>query len=279
MSWAIGGAAVQVFETDQPQTPIHRIDPRVRIVTALVFAVVVCVSGNPIVLVAGLGMGVLVLVAARVRGAQVFRRLSALNLFMLVLALSLPLFTPGTPLLRLGPFTWSAEGLWRVTVIASRANAIMIALIGLLGAMEPAHFGFALSRLGVPRKLVHVLLFMVRYVEVIHPEYHRLRNAMRVRGFRPHFNRHTFRALGYLIGLLLVRALDRGERVIEAMKCRGFRGRLYVLAPFRIKRGDIAFAVAAAIGIAFLAWAEIAGVSFPKEPSFLAVQHPERFER
>ena len=36
---------------------------------------------------------------------------------------------------------------------------------------------------------------------------------LRVRGFKPGSNRHTWRSLGYLVGMLLVRSLERAERV------------------------------------------------------------------
>jgi cobalt/nickel transport system permease protein len=45
-------------------------------------------------------------------------------------------------------------------------------------------------------------------------------------------NGHSYRAIGYLVGMLLVRSFDRSERVLAAMKCRGFRGRYYMLDHF-----------------------------------------------
>jgi cobalt/nickel transport system permease protein len=55
---------------------------------------------------------------------------------------------------------------------------------------------------------------------------------MRVRCFRPGVNRHSYRAFGYLVGMLLVRSFDRSERVLAAMKCRGFCGRYYMFDHF-----------------------------------------------
>ncbi len=88
-------------------------------------------------------------------------------------------------------------------------------------------------------------------------EYHRLRAAIEVRAFRPGVNMHTYRTYGRLVGMLLVRSLDRSERVVAAMKCRGFHGHFYLLDHFHYSRRDALFAaVAAAIlaGIARLEW-------------------------
>ena len=203
-----------------------------------------------------LGMAALLAILSRVSRSQMLRNLKELNFFMLLLAVFLPLVMSGAPVLEIGALVWTREGLWKALLITLRANTIMIALTSLLGTMEPAHLGFALNRLGIPQKLTHVLLFMIRYIEVIHKEYHRLRDALRLRGFRPGCNRNTFRTFGYLIGLLLMRSIDRSERILEAMKCRGFRGRFYVLASFRFAARDVIFAVTSAGCVILLSWME-----------------------
>jgi cobalt/nickel transport system permease protein len=107
-----------------------------------------------------------------------------------------------------------------------------------VGTLEPATLGHALGRLRVPDKLVHLFLFTVRYVDVLDAEFLRLRQAMRARAFVPGSNAHSWRSLGWLIGMLLVRSLERSQRILAAMKCRGFDGRLYLLEDYRWRRAD-----------------------------------------
>jgi len=113
---------------------------------------------------------------------------------------------------------------------------------GAFGA-EPTQFGHALSRLRVPDKLVHLLLFTVRYLDVIGQEYKRMRRAMQARAFVMQANRHTWRSIGYMIGMLLVRALERSERVMNAMKCRGYQGRFFLMDDARLGRFDLVFVI------------------------------------
>jgi cobalt/nickel transport system permease protein len=243
---------VIIFDDIAERRFVTRLDPRVRVVCVGLFAVLICLAERPLVLVAGLTVSGSLLAASGVPLRQVFRRLFALNILMLLLLATMPVFMPGAPVLRVGGCAWSAEGLSRAVLIAARANGVMLMLIALLGTMAAAHLGFALSSLGVPDKFAHLLLFMVRYIEVIHHEYHHLRDAMLLRAFRPRFDRPTFRAFGFLIGQLLVRSVNRSERIMEAMKCRGFSGRFYILTPCHIERADIAFAAAALAGMAAL---------------------------
>ena len=108
----------------------------------------------------------------------------------------------------------------------------------------------------ITSKLTQILFFAVRYFDVIHKEYIRLRHAMKLRGFRPGFNRHTFTSYGYLVGMLLVRSLDRSERIFQAMKCRGFRNHFYTLASFQLTKNDVLFILLSSIVILFIRIAE-----------------------
>ena len=235
-------------------SPIHRVDPRVRVVATAAFAAAVVASEGP-ALVWLLGVAVGLAAAARLPAAGVLRRLVAPNVFLAALALVLGATTPGRALWRIGPVALSREGLLHGGAVALRCNAIVLAALALIATMTPAAFGGALRRLGVPLKLALLFLFTMRYVDVLRHESARLRRAMAVRAFRPRMTRHAYRSLGHLAGMLLVRSFDRSLRVANAMKCRGFRGEFHRLDAPRLRPGDALFgalvlaALAAALGM------------------------------
>jgi len=234
---------------------VHRLDPRVRIVVAFAFSVVMALAHRFHVLAAGLGLAVCGALVARLPFRAVLKRMLALNLFMLALFVALACTMAGPALVRIGPVALSREGALRAAVIALKSNAIVLGLTVLLSTMEVVSLGHALTHLRVPQKLTQLFSFTVRYIDLLHHEYLRLVQAMKVRCFRPRMNRHTYRSLGYLVGMLLVRSLDRSERILAAMKCRGFRGRLYVLDHFALARRDVVFGVASLLVLLMLAWA------------------------
>jgi cobalt/nickel transport system permease protein len=117
--------------------------------------------------------------------------------------------------------------------------------------------GQALHQMWVPDKLAHLLLFTYRYIYVFETEYRRLVQAMKIRGFRPRTNLHTYRSYGYLAAMLLVRSFDRAERVFQAMLCRGFDGTFYSLKIFTWQRRDRLFLAASLpvlAGLVCLEW-------------------------
>ena len=242
----------------QGDSIIHRLDPRLRIVVAFAFSVLVALSARFSVLWSGLALGAVMAVAARLPLVPLVKRLLPLNLFMLLLFVLLPVTAPGRVLLHVGPLAVREAGVLLAAAVAIKANAIMLCLTALLSTMDLITLGHAFGHLRVPDKLTHLFLFTVRYLGVLHHEYQRLLSAMRVRAFRPRMNMHTYRAIGWLVGMLLVRSFDRAERIAAAMKCRGFRGRFYLFDHFAFARRDALFGAVSLLVLVALAWVECA---------------------
>ena len=86
----------------------------------------------------------------------------------------------------------------------------------------------ALRRLGTPAALVATLQFMYRYLFVLTEELDRMVTARRARTFR-RSGRLDWGLLTGLIGVLFLRAFERGERVHSAMLARGWDGTVRTL--------------------------------------------------
>lgn len=217
---------------------LRRRDPRLRIVGALLVALVVVSLQQLPVLVLCLVLALSLALAVGLNPGFLAKRLLLLEGFMLVLLVFIPFSVPGQAIFNLGPFTATLEGLSRAVQMFLKANSLVVTFMALVGTLDPEVLGHALARLRLPDKLVHLFLFTVRYIGVLLGEYRRLRLAMRARAFVPGSNRHTWRSLGWLIGMLLMRSLARSQRVLAAMKCRGFHGRFYLFDTHRWTTAD-----------------------------------------
>lgn len=158
-----------------------------------------------------------------------WRRLWHLEGFLILLLLTLPFTLPGDPLFTVGPLQASAEGLTRAGVIAGKVAASVLLLALLFARVEMAPLGVALRALHLPDALVRLLVGVGRYLGVIRAEALRLHDAMRLRSFRPRSNRHTWRSYGQMGGMLILRSMQRADRVEEAMRLRGYAGRFLVV--------------------------------------------------
>lgn len=231
---------------------IQGIDPRVRLVVAAMASLLVATTHNPYALIAALIITLLTTLSARLPLIPLAKRLAGINAFMIMLLLVMPLSVPGPAAFTVGPLHWSWPGLIRALTIMVRGNSIILIMTALVSTIGMVQMGHALAHLRLPAKLVSMLMFSVRYHHVLLEEYHRLLRAARVRGFVMRPTARTYRTVGQLVGMLLVRSVDRSTRILTAMTCRGYRGRFYLLDHFRLRKRDLAFAALAATTMAAL---------------------------
>ncbi len=234
------------------QSVVHRMDPRMRILAAVVFSVVTALVQSLWAASAALVFPTVLILLSRISIRGVLCRLAVVNTFILFLWLFLPFTSQGDVIYAVGPLEVHDEGLRLALLMTLKSNAIVMALIALLATCPIMNLVHALSHMGVPDKLVHLFFFCFRYLHVIHDEYHRLLNAMKIRGFRPRTDMHTYRSVAHLVGMLLVRSFDRSARILAAMKCRGFKGRFYILGHYEMRRQDYLVAATSVIFSALL---------------------------
>lgn len=230
---------------------LHRLDPRLKVVWAIFFSVVVASVRRFDSLLISLLIATALVAFSGLGRMRICKRLAIANGISLLLWLVLPFTVPGETPTVLNSFVLSQAGIELALLLTIRLNVLVLALMALAATSSISAVGHALHALKMPEKLVHLLLTTYRYVSILERERQRLARAARIRCFKPKADTHTCRIYGYFAGMLLVRAAIRGESVHRAMLCRAFGGRLYCLHDFRFGRSDW---LAAAVGLAALIW-------------------------
>ncbi|MBW1958602.1 MAG: cobalt ECF transporter T component CbiQ [Deltaproteobacteria bacterium] len=236
---------------------IHGLDPRVKLIIVAFFSVIVAISSRFLALLPALAISLFLVAMAKLSIKKVFHRLLLVNGFILFLWLVLPFTYNGEEWFAIGPFVATKEGILLASQITVKSNSILLSMIALLSTTPIFSLGHAMGQLHFPNKITHLFLFTFRYIHVIYKEYRRLTNAMRVRGFVPRSNMHTYKSYAYLVGMLLVRSYDRAERIHKAMRCRGFNKKYHSLTQFSLKMEDIfclSLMLAVISGLAVLQW-------------------------
>jgi cobalt/nickel transport system permease protein len=229
---------------------LHRLDPRLKIIAATLYAFLVASANRFSTLAAALLISSILLVLTRLPFPALAKRILLVNGFIGLFWLILPWSIDGSPVAAAGSLTLSREGILLAASLTLKSNAILFAFIALVATSSVATIGQAMNRLGFPDKLVQLLLLTYRYIFVLEQEYVRLRRAASIRSFEPGTNFHTYRTFAYLAGMLFVRAAARAERVQQAMRCRGFHGKYRTLHEFALTRHDKIWA--AALGVTVL---------------------------
>lgn len=228
----------------QGSSPIHGLDPRIRIMVSCFLSIATALCDN---LMIALGYGVLALCLtglAQLPVDQVIKRLKPLFWFLIMIWIFLPLTFGGELVFHYGWVSISWPGILMSAKITLKSIAILLVFCALIATMPIASLGAGLHGLKVPDKLVFLFLMTYRYIFVIQDEYVRLLRAARFRGFKPGTNFHSYKTFAYLAGMLFVRASFRAQRVYQAMICRGFQQKFYTLDLYPSSRLNSIFLVA-----------------------------------
>ncbi|MEA3467953.1 MAG: cobalt ECF transporter T component CbiQ, partial [Thermodesulfobacteriota bacterium] len=224
-------------------TLFHKRDPRVKLIGTAAISLVLALCTS--FLVAGTGCIVTgaLLILSRPDFRLLLKRMININIFTLFMWLTLPLTYGGNELLTLSFLKLSMDGIRMAALITLKTNGIFFCFLALLATSTTANLGHAMEKLGIPQKLIFLLLFSYRQLFVIHQEYHRLQRAAKLRGFTPANSLHTYRTYSHMFGMTLVKSWNRAERVHQAMILRGFNGKLIPLSQPQPGKDDYLFLI------------------------------------
>lgn len=223
------------------ESAIHRLDPRAKLLTTLIFIVCVVSFGRYEIaaLLPFFFYPVALLALANLPPGFIARKIAVVLPFAIMVGLFNPLFDRKV-LLQFGPLEicggWlSCASIVLRTVLTAGAAIVLVAVTGF-----PALCA-ALERLGMPRGFTVQLLFLYRYLFVLTDEGGRLARARQLRscGKQGMGLRHC----GPLLGHLLLRTWERAERIHLAMLARGFTGEMAARHGGRFGGRELAFLV------------------------------------
>lgn len=221
---AIGAGHAHPLHVDRASR-LHRLPSEVKIAATVVFTIIVVITPREH-LWAFAGYALL-LVPVAVLGQVPFRWLAkraTIEVPFVLLAVVLPFAGAGERVTWLG-MSLSVDGLYGAWNIVAKGTLGVLASLLLAATTTMREIIVGLDRLRCPQIITQIATFMLRYLDVITGEAHRMRIARLSRGYDPRFIWQA-RAFAAGIGTLFLRAYERGERVYLAMLSRGYGGRL-----------------------------------------------------
>lgn len=206
-------------------SPVHRAPAHLKVLALLAFVVlVVATPARWWPAYAGyLALLAVVVGVSRVPAAYLLKRV-VVEVPFVVFAVLLPFVAQGPRTDVLGVAV-SRSGLEAGATLLVKSTLGVLASLTLAATTEPQDLLAGLERLRLPRQLVQIMAFMVRYLDVVTGEMQRMKVAREARGFRASNPRH-WPVLARSAGALFIRSYERGERVHLAMLSRGYTGTL-----------------------------------------------------
>jgi len=251
---SIESALYDLGETDTlaaQNTLVHRLDPRAKVLTTALF--LIAVASFPRYEVTALLPFFLypVVLAAigNVPARFLARKLLIAAPFVLFVGVFNPLFDREV-LVRVGSFGVSGGWVSFASILLRFVLTVTAALL-LVATTGLYPMCLALERLRVPRAFVVQLLFLYRYLFVLVAETARV---VRAHSLRSSGRRMRLRVLSSVVGQLLLRTLDRAQRIHTAMQCRGFDGQIRLARPLHCGIAELLFVAGWAAFFALARW-------------------------
>lgn len=222
-------------------SPVHRLDPRAKLVTTLAFIVTVVSFGKYEIsaMLPFLVFPVVMIVLGGLPIGYLLKRLLWVAPFAVMVGIFNPLLDRQV-MLEIG--TQHITGGWiSFASILLRFVLTVLAAFILISTTGFYTICLALEKIGVPNVFVMQLLFLYRYAFVLAEETARMGRAWQLRApLRKAMNIDTFISLA---GCLFLRTTERARRVYQAMCCRGFDGQIHLSRQLKWTLKDTLFLI------------------------------------
>lgn len=226
-------------ELSQRNTVLNRLDPTVKLIVSLAFIITVVSYGKYDL--GGLMPMFLYPLGCIILGDLSYGQIGKRVLMAMPFVLGIGIFNPilDRTMIEVLPGLVLAGG-W-ISFLSLVVKSVLtvstaVVLIAVTGIENIAH---SLRMLKVPKIFVVVLLLTYRYISVLIEEAASIWTAYSLRA--PGEKGIRKEVWGPLMGQLLIRTYDRGQKVYDAMIMRGFHGDFEIHRRRKIETGDLVF--------------------------------------
>lgn len=215
-------------------SPIHRMDPRVKIVLTIAFIVTLFLASGPVsYAIVGVFLAVIIGISG-ISPKMVVRGLRPI-LFIVIFTAVLNLFyTPGEYIWQWGVLHISKEGIKVAILMVLRLMLLIIATSMLTYTTSPIQLTDGLERLLSPLKKLHapvhelsmMMSIALRFIPTLIEETEKIISAQKARGadFESGSIIQRAKAMVPILVPLFISAFRRADELATAMECRLYRG-------------------------------------------------------
>lgn len=218
--------ALNLDELASKDSPIHRLDGRIKLISSIFIIVIAAFSNNifiPIILEIFL---LIVIKIARLSYIDSFKRIALLLPFGGAIIIFQPFIHPGNVLWSYSWLRITDTGLNWAILLITRMIVSLTSIVILSSTSPMQQIVASFRRLKMPKDLAMILSIMVRFLFVFIDELAAIRKSQKSRNFHIHSKltpyKWRIKQVGYSIAMMFVKSYEQGERVYKSMISRGF---------------------------------------------------------
>lgn len=257
----------------QTESVIHRLDPRVKLATTLIFIISLFVFDNPAGYAVAAVFLVLVIKLSRVPFKFMVKGMKAIVFLIILTVICNLLLTPGEPLLSVWKLTITKEGLHTAALMTVRLSFLIIGSSVMTLTTTPNQLTDAMEKMLAPLKKikvpVHEIAMMMsialRFIPILLEETDKIMKAQLARGadFESGNLIKKAKSMVPLLVPLFISAFRRANDLAMAMEARCYRGGEHrtKMKPLHYQKRDyLAYMIVVCYLVAGIAAGRIAGM-------------------
>lgn len=224
-------------------SPVHSLDPRVKIILALLIliSIVVTPNGRFIDFVFYAPLLVLLLLLSHIPLVSILKRMLVILPLVILIGFGLPFMSPGKTLISftlIKPITITDVGIFNFFSVVIKATLAIWVMTLLTSTTRFRDLVSGMQKLKFPVIFTSLLGFMYRYIFLIIDELEKENIGRRARSFgaAPCL---AMKGFGWMISSVFIRSFDRAERIYQSMCTRGFDGNFETLTLMKLQTKDI----------------------------------------
>jgi len=218
--------ALNLDELASKDSPIHRLDGRIKLISTVFIIVIAAFSNNifiPIILEIFL---LIIIKIAKLSYINSFKRIALLLPFGGAIIIFQPFIHPGNILWSYSWIKITDTGLNWAILLITRMIVSLTSIVILSSTSPMQQIVASFRRLKMPKDLAMILSIMVRFLFVFIDELAAIRKSQKSRNFHIHSKltpyKWRIKQVGYSIAMMFVKSYEQGERVYKSMISRGF---------------------------------------------------------
>ncbi len=228
----MAASPIEFFSNVDKNTWVHRLDPRVKVVSVLLLATMPLLFSDPWFLGAWMIFFFFLWFNARID----IRPIAPLFLGGLVMVFVYVMY--GTFLaydpsilalakvkIHIGPFLATDIGFFNGLILGWRLLILLMPVVLVIATTEPSHIAKAFMKMGLPVAISFVILAALRFLPLVFEVASRVMEAQRVRGLEYKGLRARIKNLQFLIVPLFINTLRTSRTLGLAVESKGFGAR------------------------------------------------------
>lgn len=218
--------ALDLDEITSIKSPIHDLDGRIKLISAIAI-IVYCVFASNLIVPIILEIYLLIIIKlSNLSFSNSFKRILMLLPFGGAIIIFQPFIHPGNVIWSYSWLQITDVGLDFAILLFARLVVCLTSIVILSSTSPMQQIVSSLRKLKIPREIAMILSIMIRFLFVFIDELEAIRKSQKSRNFDMHSKitpyKWRLKQVGYTVAMMFLKSYEQGERTYESMISRGY---------------------------------------------------------